>query len=336
MAQLAKILYGTALLLTLGLTACGEEFTTNLTVAADGSGDYRSIQSALDSIPDDNLDRIVIAIGPGAYNERIRISQNRLTLRGTSRSDTRIWFHFPRSEYDRRYDKIGPGVVNVFGEDVVLERLTVENTQPADVHAFAIYGQPNRLILSECDVLSHGGDTLSLWNTSCGMYYLRKCRFRGGVDFVCPRGWCFVRDSRFEAVGTSASIWHDGHMNLDMKFVLRNCHFDGPEEFWIGRNHYPSQFYLLDCVFSRRMADKPIGVVQPPPAGANARLWERKYFYNCHREGGDYAWHADNLDRAVLGEQAQTPPRPEDVTPSWTFGSRWDPESQRSGRDRRS
>ena len=153
-----------------------------------------------------------------------------------------------------------------------------------------------------------------------GMYYHRNCRFQGGVDFVCPRGWCFVRDCQFESTSRSAALWHDGHMDLDMKFVLRNCTFDGPPDFWLGRNHYPSQFYLLDCQFSANLADKPIGVVKDLNGIANPEVYERKYFNNCHREGGDYAWHADNLATAADSPSA------EDITPAWTFAGRWDPE----------
>ncbi|MCA9239705.1 MAG: hypothetical protein KDA37_05885, partial [Planctomycetales bacterium] len=222
--------------------------------------------------------------------------------------------------YDRRYDRLGPAVVNLFGEDQVIENLTIENTQQSSDHAFAVFGNCNRTILDNCNVLSEGGDTLSLWNTSHGMYYHRNCRFRGGVDFVCPRGWCYVLDSDFESAGSSAAVWQDGHMDPSMKFVMRDCRFDGPKDFWLGRNHYPSQFYFLNCRFTKRMADKPILVVSEPPPSADASLWERKYFLNCHREGGDYAWFADNLN------QAEGAPTITEITPRWTFDGRWNPE----------
>jgi pectinesterase len=296
-------------------------FAKVLTVAADGSGDFTTIQTAIDTIPRSNRDRILIEIHDGAYHEKVLLVQDRITLRGQSRKGTQLKFYAPREDYDRRYDAIGPGVMNVFGDDTIIQRMTIENTQPSETHAFAIYGQPNRLILDDCEVLGSGGDTLSLWNTPHGMYYHRNCHFKGGVDFVCPRGWCYIRDSQFEAVGHSAMLWHDGHMDPSMKFVVRDCSFDGPENFWLGRNHYPSQFYLLNARFSSRMADKPIQTTDKRSSVADPPLFERKYFWNCHREGGDYAWFRDNLDRAADS------PRSEDVTPKWTFGGRWDPES---------
>jgi pectinesterase len=51
------------------------------------------------------------------------------------------------------------------------------------------------------------------------------------------------------------------------------------------------------------------------------RWGERFYYFNCHRDGGDYAWHADNLASAPHA------PRPEQVTAKWTFAGTWDPEN---------
>ncbi len=316
----APVAFATVLYWQLGTHAAAQQ---ELAVAADGSGQFTTIQSALDSIPRDNRRRVVINVKPGVYYEKLRIDQSRVTLRGADRDGVQIRYNAPRLEYDKRYDSLGPAVVNVFGDDLVFQNLTIENTQTTEGHAFAMYGQPNRLILDGCNVLGVGGDTLSLWNTAFGMYYHRNCKFKGAVDFVCPRGWCFIRDSQFEEVGaTSATLWHDGHMNLDMKFVVRNSTFDGAKDFWLGRNHYPAQFYLVDCKFSANLADKPIGTVADPAIVSEAMrpFFERKYFHNCHRDGGDYPWHADNL------ATAPNAPSPDAITPAWTFDGKWDPE----------
>src|SRR5690242_15426856 len=146
-------------------------FAKVITVAADGSGDFTTIQSAVDTIPRSNRERVLINVRDGVYVEKVLLQPDRVTLRGQSRNGTQLKFYAPREEYDKRYDAIGPGVMNVFGDDVVVERMTIENTQPNETHAFAIYGQPNRFILDDCDVLGMGGDTVSLWNTPHGMYY---------------------------------------------------------------------------------------------------------------------------------------------------------------------
>jgi pectinesterase len=127
----------------------------------------------------------------------------------------------------------------------------------------------------------------------------------------------------------------------DMKFVLRHCTFDGVDGWVLARHHQDAQFYLLDCTFSRTMIDEPpkrviypIGdkPVTEEDVKKNAELdktnlWgERAYFHNCHRDGGDYAWHGDNL------ASASGAPTREQVTAAWTFAGRWDPKKAQGPR----
>ena len=186
--RLSSFVLFPAAALLLAASVCSAE-PVEITVAADGTGDFRMIQSALESLPVDGREPVVINVRNGLYYEKVRINlRDRVTLRGESRDGVRIEYYLPRSEYDRRYDALGPAVVNVFGDDVVIENLTIKNTQPDRTHAFALYGQPNRFILRDCDVLGEGGDTVSLWNTSFGMYYHLGCRFRGGGRLRLPPG----------------------------------------------------------------------------------------------------------------------------------------------------
>jgi hypothetical protein len=140
------------------------------------------------------------------------------------------------------------------------------------------------------------------------------------VDYVCPRGWCYITDSRFYGHNLNASIWHDGRFDKDQKFVIRHSYFDGVPNFPLGRHHRDAQIYLLDCIFSRNMADRPIYL----PVSPNAEVWKwgtRHYFYNCHREGGDYDWFVDNLS------EAEGSPVPEQISAKWTLAGKWDPEA---------
>jgi hypothetical protein len=152
------------------------------------------------------------------------------------------------------------------------------------------------------------------------MYYHSNCYFEGWVDFVCPRGWCYITDSQFYGHNKSASIWHDGSSDKSQKFVIRNSTFDGRPDFPLGRHHRDAQFFLLDCRFSKNMADKPIYA----PVSPNLVPWQwgdRQYYYQCERDGGNYGWFADNLD------EAEGQPNPDSITAAWTFQGAWDPES---------
>lgn len=297
-----------------------------LVVAQDGSGDYRTITEAINSLPMFNYERTVIYIKNGVYNEKFRIEQDNVTLKGQSRDSTIIEYNQLRTDWIANPDPIGPAVINIHADDIVLENLTIKNTQPKiGPHAFAIYGRGTRTVIVNCNVLSKGGDTVSLWDYKTGMYYHANCYFRGAVDFVCPRGWCFIKNSKFyEEKSKSASIWHAGGYNINQKFVLKNCSFNGVKNFRLGRHHYEAQFYLLNCTFSKNLADKPIyHVLVKDPGSRRPYNWgARDYYYNCKKSGGNYPWMKNNL------AAAKGSPKPGDITAAWTFEGKWDPESR--------
>jgi pectinesterase len=297
-------------------------------VAKDGSGHFRAIQEALNSIPKDNAKNVIVLIKKGTYREKVFIERSFVSLVGEDRDSTRIVFAELRENWNKDHNGSdwGSAVVNIDSlvTDITLANLTIHNNYGSlfntPRHQFAIRGGGTRVIILDCNVIADGGDTVSLWNRENGMYYHADCSFEGWVDYVCPRGWCYITDSKFFGHNLSASIWHDGGHDKDQKFVIRYSSFDGVPNFPLGRHHRDAQIYLLDCVFSRNMADRPIYLARSP----NAEVWKwgtRHYFYNCHREGGDFGWFKDNL------HEAEASPKPEDVTAKWTFGGRWDPEA---------
>ena len=325
------------LILLLATLLCGvaraQTIPPDITVAADGSAQFKTIHDAVQSIPKGNGERTVIMIKDGVYNEKVRIDAACVTLRGQSRDKTRIEFAQLNDDFTKKPDDRGRAVLNINGDDCVLENLTIKNTAGiVGPHSFAIYGKADRTVIVDCDLLSEGADTVSLWKGDTGRYYHARCNFRGAVDFVCPRGWCYIADSTFFETKTTAALWHDGSKNKDQKFVLRNCKFDGVEGWNLARHHHDAAFYLLDCTFSKSMIDRPPYRVRYPlnPAAATQgdidrnteldktnRWGERAYFSNCHRDGGDYAWHADNLAE-----------KPQTITAKWTFAGTWDPENK--------
>jgi pectinesterase len=334
------------ILLSVGLVPAqdkaGPDVSPDLTVASDGSGDFKTVQKAIDSVPSDNRQRTIVFIKDGLYHEKVRIDPNFITLRGQSRQGTRIEFSQGTDDFTNHPDEIGRAVVNINGSDCVLQNLTVQNTHGIiGPHAFAIYGHGDKTVIVDCDVLSQGADTLALWGERSGTYQARL-NICGSVDFVCPRGWCYMTDCTLHQVNpkADATIWHDGGKDADMRFVLRNCQFDGVGGMpsWIlARHHHDAQFFLLDCNFSKTLSNRPpLRVIYPinhgTPTQADKKrnhdldasnIWgERAYFYNCHRDGGDYTWHQDNLSSATNS------PTSEQITAAWTFAGKWNPERQ--------
>jgi pectinesterase len=298
-------------------------------VAKDGSGDFTSIQEALNSIPKDHQNYFTIFIKDGIYNEKIFIEQNDLILCGESRENTVIEFAELRKTWRQNNsdDDYGSAVVNIKKDvtDIAFISLTIKNNYGYlygdHDHAFAIRGFEGvtRIILDDCSVISDGGDTISLWNTDDGMYYHRNCYFEGWVDYVCPRGYCLIENSTFFGHNLTASIWHDGSKNEDQKLVIKNSYFDGVEGFPLGRFHRDAQFYLLDCNFSSNMADKQIFFAPSNPPRILQWGENRVYFSNCKVDGKNYSWLKDNL------QESKEHPTKDEITADWIFNGLWNP-----------
>ena len=314
----------------------------HLVVDQQGRGDFKTIQGAINSLPDSSSSPAVIFIRKGVYQEKIYVEKHNIILEGEDRDKTIITQDIARDEWRCSHnDDWGVATINLDGNDITLKNLTIANDfgfnlkQPYNIychtdtvnrqktiskngHQMALRSiRSTRLKAVNCRFRAFAGDTVSPWNTVNGMFYFKDCIMEGGVDFYCPRGWAWAENCTFFANTGPASIWHDGSGNEDHKTVLKNCRFDGFDGFSLGRYHRDAQFYLIGCSFSKNMADKDIYLV---PTN-NKILWGRRIYYSgCHREGGDYAWFKNNL------EQANGSPSASDITVNWLFRNNWQPE----------
>jgi pectinesterase len=320
-------------------TACAQ--SKKIIVAQKGKADFTSIQQAINSLSDSSATPRIIHIANGVYHEKIFISKHNIVLEGEDRDKTIITQDIARDEWRCDHpDDWGVATLNLNGNDIALKNLTVANdygfnyTEPRIVdciadtvthkrtitkggHQMALRSMKStRLKAINCRFRAYAGDTVSLWNLNDGMFYFKDCIMEGGVDFYCPRGWAYAENCHFYANTGPAAIWHDGSGKYDFKTVLKNCTFDGYEGFKLGRYHRDAQFYLIDCKFSKNMSDTDI--YQVPTT--NKLEWGRRiYYFNCHRDGGDFAWFANNL------EKAQDAPQPTDINADWVFKNKWHP-----------
>lgn len=315
-------------------------------VDISGNGDFTSIQEAINSLPDNASAQRVIYIKNGIYREKIFIEKDFVSLVGEDKNKTQLVISLARDVWRcENKDDWGVATINLKGSDLVLENLSITNsfgfdninnkegihvdcvgdslnhfkTVRRDGHQMALrsFGT-TRLIVRNCILRAYGGDTVSPWNTDSGMFYFKDCLMEGGVDFYCPRGWAYAENCEFVAHGNVAAIWHDGSKYKDSKTVLVNCKFTGDDGFKLGRYHRDAQFYLINCSFAKNMADAPVYLNPSNPQ--NVIQWgQRVYFYNSHKEGGDYVWHANNL------QTAEGAPTADKITTEWTFAGKWQP-----------
>lgn len=320
---------------------------TSWVVAQDGSGQFTRIQDAINRAGTDAGKMRIIRIKPGIYREKLFIENNFITLLGEDPANTLIITNQARDIYRCQVnnDDWGVATLNLRGADIRLENLSFineygftvsgdttvpcpldslkkEKTLKRTAHQMALRSfSTTRLYVLNCIFRSGGGDTVSPWNTDDGMFYFRNCVMEGGVDMYCPRGWALADHCTFICRSKEAAIWHDGSKHESAKTVFFNCKFTGDEGYKLGRYHRDAQFYLVDCSFSKEMANEDIyqRMATPP----NVIQWgKRVYYYNCHREGGDYGWHANNLP-ASIGVN--------DINAAWVFDYRWKPVVEKPG-----
>jgi PelA/Pel-15E family pectate lyase len=318
-----------------------------IVVDQSGAGDFTTIQAAINSLPSTATSQRIIYIRSGVYREKIFIDKDFISLLGADRNKTILTISLARDVWRcENPDDWGVATINLKGNDIVLDNLTITNSfgfdninnkegihfdclndtahfskiTRRDGHQMALRSfATTRLTVRNCTLRAYGGDTVSPWNTDTGMFYFNNCLMEGGVDFYCPRGWAFAENCEFVAHGNVAAIWHDGSKYKDSKTVLVNCTFRGDDGFKLARYHRDAQFYLINCSFAKNMADAPVYLNASNPQ--NVIQWgHRVYFYNSHRDGGDYAWLKDNL------ETAEGSPKATQINTDWTFGGKWKPE----------
>jgi pectinesterase len=156
-----------------------------MTVAQDGSGDYTSIQAAIDasrSFPDQ---RITIFVKNGVYKEKIVVPacNTRLSLIGEDAEKTII-------TYDDFFNKMKRGRNSTFytytllvdADDFYAENLTIENTAGTVGQALALYVKGDRCVFRKCRILGNQ-DTLYTDGLN-SRHYFDECFIEGTTDFI--------------------------------------------------------------------------------------------------------------------------------------------------------
>lgn len=219
-----------------------------LTVAADGSGDFCTVQGAVDQIDPHRTEPAVISIRKGRYQELVRVGREKrfVQLVGEDRRNTIIAC--------TNNDRLNPGwmhrsVLGVEGDDFSIENLTVQNTTPyKGSQAEAICLNAERCVLKNADFISTQ-DTLHL----SGSVRVTDCYIEGDVDYIWGYGSAFFERCELRSM-------HDGYIvqsrNPQGKagYVFLNCKLTaGPEtqRSWLARieaDRFPySEVSFIHC-----------------------------------------------------------------------------------------
>lgn len=188
---MSRLHLATALFCTVCATALRAE-PAPVVVASDGSGDFTTVQAAIDSIPDENTEWRLIAIKPGTHKERVLIKASKpfVILRGEDKDARRTVLTFDRyagmddpGARGRKVGTLGSESVVIQADNVIAENITFENSAHRLGPAVALRTTGDRQIFRNCRFL---GWQDTLWIDSKRMYF-SDCYVEGRVDVICGR-----------------------------------------------------------------------------------------------------------------------------------------------------
>ncbi len=253
---------------------------TNLVVAADGSGDFVTVQGAVDSIAPGNTDYILINIHDGNYVEIVDISgKNNITFRGQSRTGTIVGY--PNNN-NLTPTTAGRMAFKVNSSDIKLENLTLTNGTPqggSQAETLLIYNNGLRCVVDNCDIKSRQ-DTI-LINASTSQGYFNNCRIEGNFDYVWGVGVGYFNNCVFHTIFNTLS----GSYNLTAARTLTSGSLSATTP-WVnldGTTYSANGFSFVDCTFT---ADP--GVANVTLAGHNGTAGGLDSWVMCKFDSSAY------------------------------------------------
>ena len=171
-------------------------------VALDGSGDYISIQEAINSVASNQEKRAVIFIKNGLYNtEKLLIPSDKknITFKGESREKTIISYHIfdckgglnnkcPAEDVAKWTGQAirTSASVSIQGDGFRAENITFQNTAGPVGQALAIYVTSDKNVFVNCDFLGYQ-DTVFLAKDNTRSYF-KNCLILGRTDYIYGGG----------------------------------------------------------------------------------------------------------------------------------------------------
>jgi hypothetical protein len=255
--------------------------TARIVVAADGSGDFNTIQAAVDFVPDNPSQRITIFIKNGTYEEIVFFrNKSNLTFRGEDRDKVQIGyannsaFNPPMPGPSRRcafsaYDSTGIEFIN----------FSVNNYAYGQAEGLLVSGSKN--IVSHVNIKG-SGDALNLR----GSVYLTDSRIIGDGDTILGVGPAFFNHCELQSIGPFMWIRNTdanhGNVFVNSTFIA------------IPRPLPWTQTPATTSQSAAPASTTPAAAARPPVAAVLARLpnnhglnypFAEAVLINCHLKG---------------------------------------------------
>ena len=233
-------------------------------VAQDGSGDFKSVQEAINAVPDFRKTTTTIFIKNGIYKEKLTLatSKTNVSFVGEERMKTILTYDDYASKKNRFGEEIGTtgsSSFYVFADDFSAANITFENSSGPVGQAVAVRISGDRVKFNNCRFLGFQ-DTLYPQGEKSRQYY-KDCYIEGTVDFIF--GWstavfdnCSIFCKKAGYVTAASTL-----ETTPYGFVFMNCKITGDapiNSFHLGRPWRPhAKTVFINCFLDKHI--KPEG-----------------------------------------------------------------------------
>lgn len=217
-----------------------------ITVAKDGSGDFTTVQSAINSVRDLGPGEALIKIKSGIYKEKIVIpsSKHWITIEGENKDNTIII----NDDFSGKLNPLTKEKLNTFnsytflvaGDHIKISNLTIKNSSCNQGQAVALHVQGDRFIMKDSRILGCQ-DTLYAATDHSRQYY-ENCYIEGTTDFIFGQATVVFRNCEIKSLANSYITAAATGKENQYGFVFIDCHLtakEGVTKVFLGRPWRP-------------------------------------------------------------------------------------------------
>ncbi len=223
-----------------------------ITVSKDSTGDYTSIQDAINHSKSFPNQRVIIHIKNGVYYEKIKVHEwnPKVSLIGESKDKTIITFnaYFDQTNLGRN-STFYTATLQIDGNDFYASNLTFRNTAGDVGQAITLAINANRVLIENCNILGYQ-DTLYCTGENFKQYF-NSCFIEGTTDFIFGRATVLFENCTIHSKRNSYITAASTEVNSPYGFVFKSCHLTADpnvDNVYLGRpwrSHAKTVF--IDC-----------------------------------------------------------------------------------------
>lgn len=206
-------------------------YPSTITVAKNGEGDFSNIQEAVNSVRAYSPVHLIINIKNGVYTEKLVIPAwvTNISFIGESKDSTIITnadysgkFKSPdTTNHKVKFGTFDSYTVQVHGNDVSIENLTISNTAGRVGQGVALHVDGDRFVIKNCNLLGNQ-DTLLTANDSSRQYY-DNCYIEGTTDFIFGNATAIFNNCTIKSLANSYITAASTTANQKFGYVFLSC-----------------------------------------------------------------------------------------------------------------